>query len=345
VVVEPDVVMSWDRSAIPADIELWAPRTLLAYDDDLTQRYGELYLTCASATDASTGRCAVEDMSVELNGETSIAVTFTESRTGSTTDIDVVGWLYRIDSVRNCNLGYWRNSLYGVTSSVSPSCMSMYPAAGTGKGLSIRAASLQDLTAGHWKGTLELRLRRPPSEQLATYNFSFDFTVTDFDAISIYLPEFEQGNAHINMDLRYDPINKRFAGSKDVDMCLYDGLGSQSNYLGVTMRDEGPRPPGGDGFSIWHRDTSGNERERVDYDVFLNYAGSRRRMRNGVEEQLLGVDTTALRLVKLPNVHKPVYCVPTPITLQTPSFEASKKREGLYTGGLKVELRVPTARP
>ncbi|MFC9273552.1 CfaE/CblD family pilus tip adhesin, partial [Streptomyces zhihengii] len=58
-----------------------------------------------------------------------------------------------------------------------------------------------------------------------------------------------------------------------------------------------------------------------------------------------GVDTTALRLVKLPKFDQPVYCVPTPITLETPAFKASTKREGVYTGELKVELRVPTARP
>ncbi len=68
-------------------------------------------------------------------------------------------------------------------------------------------------------------------------------------------------------------------------------------------------------------------------------------MRNGVEEQLLGVDKTELRLVKLPKLEQPVYCVPTPITLETPPFTASSKREGVYTGELKVELRVPTVRP
>ncbi|KAG1080647.1 hypothetical protein G6F40_015795 [Rhizopus arrhizus] len=49
-------------------------------------------------------------------------------------------------------------------------------------------------------------------------------------------------------------------------MCLYDGVGSSSEYLGVTVRDAGPRPPGGDGFSVWHPDAAGDESERVDFD-------------------------------------------------------------------------------
>jgi len=27
-----DIVMSWDRSAVPGDVELWAPRTVLGLD-------------------------------------------------------------------------------------------------------------------------------------------------------------------------------------------------------------------------------------------------------------------------------------------------------------------------
>ena len=96
---------------------------------------------------------------------------------------------------------------------------------------------------------------------------------------------------------------------------------------------------------VWHSDTTGDASERVDFDVLLDYAGSKRRMRNGVEEQLHGVDSTALRLVKLPKLDQPVYCVPTPLTLFTPIFDSDSKRHGVYTGELKVELRVPTARP
>ncbi len=339
-----DVVMRWDRSAVPADVELWAPRTLLAYDTDLSKRYGELYMVCASATDSSTGRCPVEDMLTALAYQTTpISIKFEDARTGLALNADATAALYRADSTVGCSLDYWAPGTYGISSSVSPTCDPV--PSGTGKALTMRGADLLKLTAGHWKGKLELHLRRPPSEHLATYVFNFDFTITDYDAISIYLPAFENGNANVNMDLRYDPRNGDIAGSKDVDMCLYDGLGSQSEYLGVTVRDTGSRPSVGDDYSLWHRDATGDDRERVSFNVWLHYAGSKRRMRNNVEEQLLGVDSTALRLVKLPKLDQPVFCVPTPITLETPRFPASAKREGVYTGELKVELRVPTDRP
>ncbi|WP_325051575.1 CfaE/CblD family pilus tip adhesin [Stenotrophomonas sp. ZAC14D2_NAIMI4_7] len=52
-----------------------------------------------------------------------------------------------------------------------------------------------------------------------------------------------------------------------------------------------------------------------------------------------------LRLVVLPGMTQPVFCVPTPLTLETPSFDASSKRHGHYEGELQVELRLPTSRP
>ncbi len=345
-VITQDVVMNWDRSAIPADIEVWPRQTLIAHDHlDLSKQYGALFLTCASASDSSTGRCAVEDTHLTAATLSNVPTTFTEQRSNQRSDIGVSVGIQRVDSRGGCSSNYWTGvqvaeSSYGITCFGSPQ-------AGTGGVLLFTTQSLQRLTAGHWKGTLELRLRRPPSEHLATYVFNFDFTITDYDAISIYLPAFENGHANVNMDLRYDPLKSigNIAGSKDVDMCLYDGLGSQSEYLGVTVRDTGSNPSTGDDYSLWHRDATGADRERVSFNVWLNYAGSKRRMRNGVEEQLLGVDKTALRLVKLPKLDQPVYCVPAPITLETPPFTASSKREGVYTGELKVELRVPTARP
>lgn len=344
-VTTQDIVMSWDRSAMPGDIEVWPRRTLIAHDHlDPAKQYGALFLTCASASDSETGRCAVEDTHAAETGVLSeVPTSFVEHRSGLRSDVAVSVGVQRVDQSGACSSGYW-GPVQTSSSSYGIECFGSLPV-GTGGVLLLSHQSLQRLTAGHWKGTLELRLRRPPAEHLATYVFNFDFTVTDYDAVSIYLPAFEYGNAHVNLDLRYDPIARMIGGRKDVDMCLYDGVGSSSEYLGVTVRDAGPHPSGGDGFSVWHPDTTGDESERVDFDVLLDYAGNTRRMRNGVEEQLHGVDSTALRLVKLPKLDQPVYCVPTPLTLLTPQFPSSSKRQGVYTGELKVELRVPTARP
>ncbi len=142
------------------------------------------------------------------------------------------------------------------------------------------------------------------------------FTVTDYDAISIYFPTFDTVAPLVNLDLRYDPIQKVVGGRKQLDMCLYDGLGSQSEYLDVTVRDSGPRPPAGSDFSLWHRDGGSDASQRLDYRVHLDYGGHRLAMKHNVKQQLRGIDSAQLRLVMLPGISQPVYCVPTPLTLE-----------------------------
>ncbi len=178
-----------------------------------------------------------------------------------------------------------------------------------------------------------------------TNTVSFDFTITDHNAVSIYFPLFDQVTPHVGLNLQYDPIAQTIGGRTQLDMCLYDGLGSQSSYLGVTVRDSGAQPPGPSGYSVWHVDGGSDTTQRVDYTVTLDHNGSAVPMRNGVEQLLHGIDTARLRLVLLPGMTQPVFCVPTPLTLETPRVPVSTKRPGYYSGDLKVELRVPTVTP
>ncbi|WP_216073957.1 hypothetical protein, partial [Acinetobacter baumannii] len=64
--------MGWDRSAMPGDIEILAPKTLIAYDIDLSKQYGKLYLTCESASDPTSGMCRTEDTEAESGDVTSV---------------------------------------------------------------------------------------------------------------------------------------------------------------------------------------------------------------------------------------------------------------------------------
>lgn len=343
-VITHDIKLSWDRSSLPGDTEIMAPRTLIAYDQVPAKGYGMLYLTCASRSDSATGRCETEDLAALQGNGTAIPLRFQEKRGGMTRDLLVNGALYRADVSQRCDLGFWRSLTYRLESSESGMCVAEKPG-GTGLGLVLHATELSGLVAGTWLGTLELDLRMPPSRHLAKYVFNFDFTVTDYDAISIYFPAFDTVAPLVNMDLRYDPIKQMVGGRKQLEMCLYDGLGSQSEFLGVTVRDSGPRPPPGSDFAVWHRDGGSDDRQRLDYHVSLNYGGRDIRMRHGVEELLRGIDSAELRLVMLPGISQPVYCVPTPLTLLTPPTPVASKRPGLYEGELTVELRVPTAKP
>ncbi|HDS1599078.1 TPA: pilin protein [Stenotrophomonas maltophilia] len=340
-----DIVMSWDRSAVPGDVELWAPRTVLGFSHDLAFKYGQIHVVCGSASDSEFGKCPTESEPRMSVGTTEIALRLVDLRTGLRTEVRAVGSLLRVMSGPRCNIDYWDSQKRILNEAFWYECVSDEPI-GTGAALTIPASELAKLVAGRWQATMRLNVKADPTAApVATATFNFDFTVTDYDAISIYFPGFDGIAPLVNMDLRYDPIRKVVGGYKEVDMCLYDGVGSQSEFLGVTVRDSGPRPPPGRDYAVWHGDGGSDDTQRLDYQVSLNYGGNRLAMKNGEEQLLRGIDSAQLRLVMLPGISQPVYCVPTPLTLETPPTPIAGKRPGLYDGELTVELRVPTAKP
>ncbi|WP_416056641.1 CfaE/CblD family pilus tip adhesin [Stenotrophomonas maltophilia] len=340
-----DIVMSWDRSAMPGDIVLMPPRTLLAYDHvDLGKRYGELHLTCVSDSSAERGRCPVEGIEDGVVGLREIPLQFVEQRSGMTTNLGLQAGIQRAYNGQACYFDFWDRALLSSWSMFAQPCAMTVPV-GTGAQLALRDSELNKLVAGIWTATLELHANTPDARNLATYTYRFTLTITDYDAVSIYLPEFQEAAPTVGLNLSYDPIARTVGGRAHLDMCLYDGLGSQSEYLGVTVRDSGTRPPGPTGYSVWHTNGGSDESQRMDYTVTLDHNGARIPLRNGVEEQLRNIDTARLRLVMLPGMSQPVFCVPTPLTLDTPRVPIDEKRSGAYQGDLKVELRLPTSRP
>ena len=340
-----DIVMTWDRSAMPADIELWAPKTVLGYERLGTLSYGELFLTCRSNSDAATGRCPTADTLENLPSISSIIpVRFAERRSGMQAEIEFTAQLQRADATAACSLDYWASTIRPIWSSAAATCNGQKPV-GTGVSLRLDAHQLTKLVAGRWTGNLVLLLQTPSAGVIATYAFAFDFTITDHNAAAIYLPEFGHATPTVGLNLRYDPFAHTIGGSKQADVCLYDGLGSQSQYLGLTVRDTSGHTPGPTGFSVWHDDGGTNARRRLDYTLTLNHAGARVPLTNGQEHQLRNIDSVPLRLVVLPGMTYPVYCVPTPITFETPLVPSTSKDAGHYGGSLHVELRVPTSSP
>jgi hypothetical protein len=206
---------------------------------------------------------------------------------------------------------------------------------------------LLKLVAGRWDAVLRLDLRDGRGVVLATYRFVFELTITDHDRVSIYFPEYDQATPHVGLNVKYSPYPApTIAGRRELEMCLYDGLGSQSSYLEVTISDSGRAAPGRplDRFSVWH-EGGGEERDRLDYKIQLQHAGVPISMENGRLQPLSGIDTADLRLVVLPGMSQPVYCVPTPLTLEMPPVEASTKASGYYSGNLRILMNVPTTTP
>lgn len=341
------IVLSYDRSSLPGDQVLWAERTVLGYSTDLDLKYGQIHLTCGSNSDSGKGRCPILDTGDSSSIRGSIPLRFTERRSGLRTDIELEGWLQRAALQIACD-GYWNAQVRPFWTSYGTTCLGD-PPAGTGTSLLIPQRELEKLVAGRWDATLELFLRADPAGPvLATYTFTFDVTITDRDAMSIYFPEFDQVSPRVGLNIDYNPIGVPMIGGRaNLDMCLYDGLGSQAEYFEVTLRDDrrsAPgRPPGM--FSVWHHTGGTEDRHRLDYEVEMDHNGSRLTLHNDRVEILRGIDTARLRLVLLPGMTQPVYCVPTPLTLITPRVPAAGKAEGYYQGDLNIEFTLPTAGP
>lgn len=339
-----NIVMSWDRSAMPGDINLWVPEFVLGYSADLSLKYGQLHFTCASATDPRTGACPVTGLAATSTGAAMIQVQATERRSGQRTNFSVRGWINRGMQTRVCG-SYWLAPIRPPWIAARDECGG-YPAVGTRAGFLIPAEELSRLVAGHWDAELILGLHDElGGGAIATYRFKLDLTITDRNAISIYLPAFHNVTPLVQLNSDYDPIRQTVGGRTVLEMCLYDGLGSQAQYLGVTVRDRGGKPPGPSGYSLWHTDGGSDDTRRLDYRVTLDHNGAPVPMPNGVEQLLNGIDTAQLRLVMLPGMSQPVFCVPTPITFDIPHVPISTQRPGTYFGELQVELRVPTVTP
>lgn len=340
-----DRVLTYDRSSLPASVTLWAPRTALGFSDDLRRAYGRIHLTCRSDVDAGTGRCAIADTLLTGAGSTDITLRFVERRSGLRTELIVRGSLQRVFNGRQCHNGFWDGIDRPLTTSAFTGCAGR-PPSGTGAELTIDAAELSKLVAGRWDAELILDLRTDPNAAaLATYVWRFDVSVTDRDSVSIYFPEFDRVTPLVGLDLRYDPLAGTVGGRTMLDMCLYDGLGSQSGFLGVTLTDTGPNAGSGPGYAVQHEDGVVDAGGRLDYTVTLDHQGTALHMANGVEQILTGIDSARLRLVLLPGTNYPVYCVPTPLSLTTPAVPITGKRAGHYTGALRVDMRLPASRP
>lgn len=214
----------------------------------------------------------------------------------------------------------------------------------------VSPSEMDKLVAGRWDAVLELDLRVDSvGSALAAYTFIFDLTITDYTNASIYFPLYDQITPLVNLNIDYNPIGPppTVGGRATLDMCLYDGLGSQVAYMEVTIDDGTRAAPGRpDGmYSVWHGAGGNTESDHLDYDIDLDYGGRPLSMRNGRMQVLPGIDTAQLRMVVLPGMSYPVYCVPTPLTLRTPRVPASTKAAGYYQGELNIKVVLPPSSP
>lgn len=343
------VQLFYDRSSIPGDQHLLLARTIIAHSYDERDNFGRVYLTCNSNDDSASGRCPTSDTGEAAGDGSLISLRFVERRSGLRTELNVKGHLLRIFKTWDCSRDFWSRTLVPLWTSTEAICIAD-GSVGTGGELMLESSELAKLVAGRWDATLEMTLRsHPAGGELATYKFAFDLTITDRDRANIYFPASDNITPLVNLNVAYLPVPSppHVEGGTSLDMCLYDGLGSQIPYLEVTIRDDGKDAPGrAPGMhSVWHHAGGRGDDSRLDYSITLDYGGVPLKMDNNVTQRLLGIDTTQLRLVVLPGMSQPVYCVPAPLKLTVPRVLASSKLAGYYEGRMIIEMVVPSSTP
>lgn len=344
------IVLEFDRSSPVGDQILLPVRTVLAFSQaEQSLGYGELHLTCKSNSDSQTGKCPTIGIAEIGQAHSAIPLRFVERRSGLRTDLVVDGWHERIHPDAACFPQLWEGDRRNLWSSGYGTCRLRKPT-GTGVYLGIAADEMRKLVAGRWDATLELDIKTSlDGAAVGTLKFTFDLTITDHDKANIYFPASDNITPLVNLNVAYLPVPSppHVEGGTSLDMCLYDGLGSQIPYLEVTIRDDGKDAPGrAPGMhSVWHHAGGRGDDSRLDYSITLDYGGVPLKMDNNVTQRLLGIDTTQLRLVVLPGMSQPVYCVPAPLKLTVPRVLASSKLAGYYEGRMIIEMVVPSSTP
>ena len=130
--------------------------------------------------------------------------------------------------------------------------------------------------------------------------------------------------------------------SQNLDMCLFDGDNSSSSNITLTFSDEatgivGKAP---EIFSVFKNGGSKSDiKDRLDYIVSVvnPVTGSQEQVKNSVAVNwFFGSNTKKpIQQVELPGVG-PALCIPSRITISTPSLDISEKSAGHYTGVLRV---------
>ncbi|GAB1847303.1 hypothetical protein MyNCGM683_21500 [Achromobacter xylosoxidans] len=216
--------------------------------------------------------------------------------------------------------------------------------AGSALRIEARAAELNKLSfGGLWSARLVINHieSNHMEETITPWTIDIVVQVKDSGHMAVLFPGAgESPRVDLNLH-RHDGGKSLIWGSASLDMCLYDGFNSNSTWYDVTLTDGlGSAPPNRRAgmFSIT-RDGAANAEDsrRVDYQVSLSHHGQQFEMKNGNTVRFPAIaPNDQLRRVRIDGIATPVYCVPTPLTLETPAFETLSKEGGNYSGKLRV---------
>ncbi|CAM3716022.1 MULTISPECIES: CfaE/CblD family pilus tip adhesin [Rahnella] len=337
-VVEPtgrdtSVSVNYDLSSSPSNFNIWNHESG-GFNPDNPSLWGRNNWRCLSNTSPSTGQCKSGEAKNSqgdwgAGGTTSIPTLFIEKRTGLQAVINLEGY----------HAG--ENGKFQVTSADS---------AGSGSeqflSVYITSAELKKLPVGGiWEGTLALDLWQwSPGKNLARWTAHITLNATDNNNQQIYLPEFGEAAPRVDLNMRPLPgtggNQTQMNGAATLDMCLYDGYGSNSTSFTLKFDDQqqGTIQRNSGYFSIYsdHGDVN-LDSGRIDYYVKMQAPdGKYVSVKRGEDLVIPDIQTAHVRPVHLPGIPQAVLCVPAPLQLSTKTLDINSKQAGHYTGHLIV---------
>ncbi|WP_112289000.1 CfaE/CblD family pilus tip adhesin [Rahnella sp. AN3-3W3] len=329
------VSTSYDLSSSPSNFNIWTHETG-GYNPDNPGLWGRNNWRCLSNTSPSTGQCKSGEAKSSQGdwgtaGTTTIPTLFTEKRTGLQAVINLEG--YHIGNGGKILVTSADNAGAG-----SEQFLNIY----------ITAAELKKIPVGGiWEGTLALDLWQwSPGKKLASWTGHITLHVTDNNNQQIYLPEFGEAAPRVDLNMRPLPgtggNQTQMNGAATIDMCLYDGYGSNSTSFTLKFDDQqqGTIQSNNGYFSIYsdHGDVN-LDSGRIDYYVKMQGPdGKYTSVIRGEDLVIPDIQTARVRPVHLPGIPQAVLCVPAPLQLSTKTMDINSKQAGHYTGHLIVNF-------
>ncbi|AZP52333.1 pilus assembly protein CblD [Rahnella aquatilis] len=311
------------------------------YDSTNSGRWGLNYWACTSSTSDENGKCPTGKGGYAAY--LPVYLKFTEKRSGATQTLELQG----------TSEAYWYNgncAMYGdpkpMNQSAQNSC-SGDSTDGVNLTLKIPAAELNKLPVGGiWTAQLKILLHNSSETEVYHWDSNITVNLTDNNNQQIYLPEFGEAAPRVDLNLRPLPGTKgnqtQMNGSATIDMCLYDGYGSNSTSFTLKFDDQqqGTTERNNGYFSIYsdHGDTN-LDSGRIDYYVRMQAPdGKYVSVIRGDDLVISDIQTAHIRPVHLPGIPQAVLCVPAPLELSTKTMDINSKQAGHYTGHLIVNF-------
>ncbi|AIU72325.1 hypothetical protein AT03_07935 [Hafnia alvei FB1] len=344
----------FDKQSIPSNINIWVNESG-GYNETSPAIWGRNSLVCYSSSNPINGQCSTSSTWNQRNSS-SVPLAFIEKRSKLRVVLNVTGYHtpYWTDNVGKC----YADFNLKIDSGADVKCATYMQSAD--KQVFNAYLTQQEIrklpVGGVWQAELKMKLMQwSPEKNLGNWNAKITLNMSDTSNQAIYFPSFGAGQGkdaqpHVDLNLRPLPGGDRqvlgkLSGSTSLDMCLYDGYGSNSRSFQVQLSEppEYPENPVGrqsGQFSVYNDTGNHNEAgNRIDYGVKMYFPGSNsfQDVANGTTYTLDNINTDDIRAVRLAsNISNVVLCVPTPLQINTPAFNIVDKTTGHYTGKIRV---------